>query len=166
MLTEKERPDTPPSDRKPNERHILIAVDESENAKRALLYVADFLGGQAGIQVTILRIIPEPSEDYFETDFDRADWIQEQLAGAEEMLANYREILIQSGFSKRRVHTKISFMNGTSIAGSILELQKKLNCCTIVVGRRVVSRKEEFLFGSTSSALLHAPKSCAVWIVE
>jgi hypothetical protein len=27
------------------ERHLILAVDGSENAKRAVLYVADFLGG-------------------------------------------------------------------------------------------------------------------------
>jgi len=53
-------------------KNILIAVDESENARRAVSYVAQFLGGAKGFKVTILHVIPDPEEDYFSTNADRA----------------------------------------------------------------------------------------------
>ncbi|MBI5741591.1 MAG: universal stress protein [Nitrospirae bacterium] len=148
------------------DRHILLAVDESKSAQRALLYVADFLGGQTGFRATILRIIPEQSEDYFETETDRQAWLDEQRARAGEMLDNYRKILVQSGFEEEKVAVRIISEYCRSIAECILEQQKKLGCCTVVVGRRVISRKEEFLFGSTSARMLHTAKSCALWIIE
>ena len=46
------------------DRNILIAVDESENSKRALLYVADFLGGFPGFKAIILSVIPVPDEGF------------------------------------------------------------------------------------------------------
>lgn len=148
------------------DRHILIAVDESKSAQRALLYVADFLGGQTGFRVTILRVIPEPSEDYFDRDGDRYRWIEEQHSRAAEMIGNYRRILIQSGFEEDKIEHVILTGFCRSVAECILEQQKELGCCTVVVGRRVISRKEEFLFGSTSSKMLHTAKSCALWIIE
>ena len=39
-----------------NYRNILIAVDESENAKRAVLYVRDLLEGIKGFHITIVTI--------------------------------------------------------------------------------------------------------------
>ena len=45
------------------DRHLLIAVDDSENAKRAILYVADVLRGSHGFRATILNVIPEPPEE-------------------------------------------------------------------------------------------------------
>jgi nucleotide-binding universal stress UspA family protein len=36
----------------------------------------------------------------------------------------------------------------------------------VVVGRHHKSKAEEFLFGSTSSKLIHEAKKCAVWVVE
>ena len=148
------------------DRHVLVAVDTSENAKRAVLYVADFLGGVPGFRVTLLSIVPEPSEDYFETDEERKDWIEEHSSRAEKMLRNYREVLIQSGFSEDKVVVRLEVRNCPSIADCILDDQKKLGCCTIVMGRRGISKKEEFLYGSTSNKILHSVNNCAVWVVE
>ena len=148
------------------ERHVLVALDRSEQAKRAALYVADFLGGVPGFRVTLLSIVPEPSEDYFETAQERKAWIEEHSSGAEKMLRNYREVLIQSGFSEDKVAVKTEVRNCASIADCILDDQKKFGCCTIVLGRRGISKKEEFLYGSTSSKVMHCGKNCAVWVVE
>jgi nucleotide-binding universal stress UspA family protein len=148
------------------ERHLLLAVDESENAKRVVLYVADFLGGGPGFRVTLLSIVPEPTGDYFETDEERKAWIEEHRFGAEKMLRNYREVLIQSGFSEDNVMVKVEVRNCPSIADCILDDQEKFGCCTIVLGRRGISKKEEFLYGSTSSKILHSGKNCAVWVIE
>ena len=37
-------------------RNILIAVDESENSRRAVSYVGQLLGGLADFKVTILHV--------------------------------------------------------------------------------------------------------------
>jgi nucleotide-binding universal stress UspA family protein len=148
------------------DRHVLVALDSSENAGRAALYVADFLGGVPGFRVTLLSIVPEPSEDYFETGEERKAWIEEHRSGAEKMLQNYREVLLQSGFSEDKVTVRVEVRNCPSIADCILDDQKKLGCCTIVLGRRGISKKEEFLYGSTSNKVLHSGKNCAVWVIE
>lgn len=151
---------------KTRDRHLLVALDRSENAQRALLYVADLLGGVPGFCVTLLTIVPEPSEDYFGKSQERKAWIEEHRSGAEKMLRNYREVLIQSGFSEDRVVVRVEVRNCPSIAECILEDQKKLGCCTVVLGRRGISKKEEFLYGSTSNKVLHSGKNCAVWVIE
>jgi nucleotide-binding universal stress UspA family protein len=148
------------------DRHILIAVDESENAKRAVLYAADFLGGFPGFSITLLNIIPEPQEDYFKTDEDRKRWIENQSAKAEKMLENYRQVLIQSGFREDKVAVKVDVRDCPSVAECILDELKKLEACTVVVGRRGISKKEEFIFGSTSNKILHMAKNCSVWVIE
>lgn len=38
-------------------RNIMIAVDESENARRAILYVGRLLGGLPGFKVTLLHVV-------------------------------------------------------------------------------------------------------------
>lgn len=148
------------------DKHILIAVDESENAKRAVLYVADFLGGFPGFRVTLLNIIPEPSEDYFNTDEERREWIESHRSKAKQMLENYRQILIQSGFIEDKVAARVDVRDCPSVAECILDEQEKLESCTVVVGRRGISKKEEFIFGSTSNKILHMAKNCSVWVIE
>jgi len=148
------------------DRHILIAADDSENARRAVLYVADFLGGVPGFRVTLLTIIPEPPADYFNTDMERIAWMEKNKSEAVRMLDNYRTILIQSGFSEDRVTATVDIRCCPSVADCILDMQQRLRCCTIVMGRRGIPKKEEFLFGSTSNKIMHSGKNCAVWVIE
>jgi hypothetical protein len=34
------------------------------------------------------------------------------------------------------------------------------------IGRRGISKKEEFMFGSTSTRILHIAKDCSIWVIE
>lgn len=156
------RTETGPS----KDRHILVALDESENSKRALLYVADYLGGVPGFRLTLLHVIPTPPADYFDTDEARAAWLQTEQQRMQGVLEQYRTILIQSGFKKNKVDLLIEQRHMPSLADSIIDIQKQLNCCTIVLGRRGISKQEEFIFGSTSNRILHTRKNCAIWVIE
>lgn len=148
------------------DRRILVAVDNSENAERAILYVSDFLGGVSGFHVTILTVIPEPPADYFETETERNSWLEEQKSEATRMLDKYRQILIQSGFVEDKVETIMDIRECPSIADCIIDVQRRLRCCTIVMGRRGISKREELIFGSTSNKIMHSGKNCAVWVIE
>lgn len=153
--------------RRDTERHLLAAVDESANSRRAVMFLADFFSDSRNVFVTLLSIIPEPSEDFFPTEAERLAWLQAKEAGLQEHLAGYREILLGAGFPADRIETRLSIRPGTiSIGDAILEEQEKLRCCIVVVGRRGISQSEEFVFGSTSSKILHHAKHCAVLVVE
>ena len=148
------------------DRHLLIAVDESEPAKRAVLYVADFLGGFPGFRITLLSVIPKPEQDFFESEMERTEWTRKKEDDIRSLLARYREVLIQSGFPSDRVNTLVVTEGEKPLADAILEFRCDLSCCTVVVGRGHKSKTEEFLFGSLSSQLIHLAKNCAVWVIE
>jgi nucleotide-binding universal stress UspA family protein len=155
-----------PEETQMKDKHLLIAVDESDSSRRAVLYVADFLGGFPGFAVTLLRVIPEPEVDFYDTDAELNSWIKEQADRANKMLDNYKQIMIQSGFPADKVRYRACVGEAKSFAEAILETRCDLTCCTVVVGRHHHSKAEEFLFGSTSSRLIHEAKNCAVWVVE
>lgn len=150
----------------PKNRNILIAVDASENAKRAVLYVKDLLVGLPGFHVTIATIIPRPPEDYFITEEEKNTWIENQNKTAQRILEDYRQIFIQADFREEDVASHLVMKECTSLAECILDEQRRLSCGTVVIGRRGISRKEEFMFGSTSSKILHTAKDCSVWVIE
>lgn len=149
-----------------DERHILMAVDDSDIARRAVSYVGDFLGGVPRFRITLLNVIPEPPIDFFETEAERSEWASKQRAEAEAFLERYRQILIQLGFEEDKVHALVEICRSPTVAQCIMEAQKRLKCCTVVTGRRGISKQEEFIFGSTSQQVVHAGKNCAVWVVE
>jgi len=148
------------------DKSILIAVDGSENAKRAVLYVAEFLRGLPGYCITLLNIISEPPPDYFTGKEDRQAWEEEQGIKAEKMVAEYRGILIRSGFTEDAINAVAALQDRPSVAECILGHIKELKCSTVVVGRRGITRKEEFLFGSTSSKILREAKDCSIWVIQ
>ena len=87
------------------DRHFLIAVDDSESSKRAVLYVADIVGGFPGFAVTLLSIIPEPEEDFFDSEEEQVAWTRGKLEAANRMLENYRQDLIHAGFPPEKVRS-------------------------------------------------------------
>lgn len=152
--------------RRDTERHILCAVDASENSKRAVMYLADFFTGNADVFITILSIVPEPSEDFFPSDQERDKWLAAKREETNLVLAGYKNILLGAGFTEKQIEVRLVIRQCTSIGDAILEEQKKLRCCIVVVGRRGLSHNEEFMFGSTSNKILHHANNCAVMIIE
>ena len=146
-------------------KNILIAVDESENSRRAVSYVGQLLGGVKGFRATILHIIPDPEEDYFPNPGEKEKWIGEQKKKTDMLLETYRGILVKAGFGEDAVRTRSTLRYCPSMAECILSERDDRRYGTIVVGRQGLSRKEEFLFGSVSSKIVNHARNCTVWVV-
>ena len=147
-------------------KNILIAVDASENARRAVSYVSRFLLGISGFKVLILHVICQPEEDYFPTAADKDQWIDDHKQKVDTMLENYRQLLIAEGFAPTDVAVRSTLRYCPSLAECILGERHRAKCSTIVVGRQGLSRSEEFLFGSVSSKIVNHARDCTVWVVE
>jgi nucleotide-binding universal stress UspA family protein len=148
-------------------RHILVAVDESDNAKRAVEYVALMLSGLQGFKVTLMNIVPVPPDDFFVNTEERGSWIKDHEAKSKLVLEGYRETLIKSGVDGEFVKTCIKTGEYPSVAQVILNEATLIGAGTIALGRRGISKKEEFIYGSTSNKILHSQKSCnALWVIE
>ena len=147
-------------------RNILIAVDESDNARRAVSYVGQLLGGLPGFKVTILHVIPEPEEDYFPTSTEKEKWLSQYREKIDAMLEDSRHLLIKKGFDPKDVAVRSTLRFCPSMAACILSERDETEYSTIVVGRQGLSRSEEFLFGSISSKVVNHARNCTVWVVE
>jgi nucleotide-binding universal stress UspA family protein len=147
-------------------KKILIAVDASENSRRAVSYVSKMLEGFGGFYVVFLHVINPPEEDYFSCRSEQEKWMQEHRIEIDRFLGGYRQILIREGFDPKALSLRTTLRYRPSIAECILEEQNRLGCSTVVVGRHGVSRSEEILFGSISSKIVSHARNCTVWVVE
>ncbi len=147
-------------------RNILIAVDESENAQRAVTYVGKLLGGIKGFRVAVLHVISEPDEDYFQSESEKDKWYKEYRQRVDQMLEKYRIILIDTGFDPGDVLVRSTVRYCPSMAECILAEVDQTEYSTLVVGRKGLTHKEEFLFGSVSGKIVRTAKNCTVWVVE
>jgi nucleotide-binding universal stress UspA family protein len=147
-------------------KNILIAVDDSDNSRRAVSYVAQMLGGVGGFKVAVLHVLTEAEEDYFSTPEEREKWFSQYTKKVEAMLEDYRQILLQGGFDSEDVSVRSPVRYCPSMAECILAERDTTQYHTLVVGRQGLSRSEEFLFGSVSSKIVNHAKNCTVWVVE
>jgi nucleotide-binding universal stress UspA family protein len=147
-------------------KNILIAVDDSENARRAVSYVGQLLGGLPGFKVTVLHVVPEPEEDYFPTAAQKEEWLSKYTRKIEVLLEDCRKNLIGKGFDPEDVSVRSTLRYCPSMAECILAERDETDYSTIVVGRQGLSRSEEFLFGSISSKIVNHARNCVVWVVE
>jgi len=147
-------------------KNILIAVDESENARRAVSYVGQLLGGLPGFRVTILHVVPEPEEDYFPSSTEKKEWLTQYRQKIDALLEGSRQLLIKKGFDPKDVAVRSTLRYCPSMAECILSERDETEYSTIVVGRQGLSRSEEFLFGSISSKIVTHARNCTVWVVE
>ena len=149
-----------------NYKKILVAVDASENARRAVEYVGEIVGQSLGFEITLLYVVRHAERDLFPDDKSWENRKKQDKEKAQHVLVELETLLHTHGLSEDMVSTKLLEISNFSIAQAIMDYQKSEGFGTIVVGRRGMTKAEEFLFGSISNKIVHYAKNCAVWVIE
>jgi len=154
---------------------ILLALDASEGAMKGVDYVCAMLG-KSDSEVALLHVIRDVNpliwghegEDFIpskQTVDTAAKWSEDVRMEMAPVFDEAGIRLINAGFDPNRVTTK--FITGMgSRAGAIVEEAKEGGYGTIVVGRRGLSKVQDFFMGRVSNKVLHLAKNMAVWIVD
>lgn len=162
-----------------NFKKILLAVDASENAMRAVDYTGNIAGNAQGFEVQILCIEKLPHRDLYPDENTWKEGCEETRTEMKAFMAKARERLVELGMSGISIteHYVTSCISpftdtdprcsrGTNVAQDILDVLTDGGFGTVVIGRRGVSKAEEFLFGSVSNKIIHSVKDCTVWVVS
>ncbi|KJU85623.1 UspA domain-containing protein [Candidatus Magnetobacterium bavaricum] len=147
-------------------RRLLIAVDDNEHSHRAVSFVGGLLGGLPSFSAHICHIAILLEDDAFVSEDESREWVKFIMDEKHKMLQTYRAMLIEFGFAADSISTSVVLSKQSTLADSIIGEQRNSGSCIIVVGRRGISKKEEFILGSTTNTLIHTCKDCAVWVVE
>ena len=151
---------------------MLIAVDESDYAKKVVNYVASTVKPAANI--TLFSVLPTISSNLekefrnplFSEKVVELKWmVSETKKKAESIIEECRIILLDAGFSDDTVEVKIQ-NKLVGIARDIIAEAEKGKYDTVVVGRRGLSATAAFVLGSVSNKIVQNVKNCTVWVVE
>jgi nucleotide-binding universal stress UspA family protein len=153
---------------------ILVAFDDSENAARAVKYVAEMLKREH--EITLFSVIPDiatlcemnsPSlTPYFVSEQQTFCAIQDRKSQiVHETLLKARELLIDVGFDEENITIKVDIQK-RGVARDILREAESGGYHMIVLGRRGLSRIEEFFLGSVSQKVIHSAKNLSVLVVN
>lgn len=149
------------------ENKILIAIDLSENSLKAVEYVGAMASCCSAVRITLLHIIKEPSPDIMPDENHRRSYVERVRSEVLGLMEQAAQRLKSHGIAENHIQLKIQICKRpVSVSELILHEQKSGAYGTVVVGRRGVSKREEFLFGSVSNSVMREAKHCTVWVVE
>jgi nucleotide-binding universal stress UspA family protein len=158
-------------------KKMLIAIDDSPNAFRAVEYVAQQFAGTGDLEIELVHVLPNLPAIFWdeghilsaEEKQDRKKvvdkWLADRKARMEPVFKKANDALTSKGINSRQITTK-SLSDSTDVAESILEEAKDGGYLTIVVGRRSITSGKHPLIGSVSSKIVAQGSGVAVTIVE
>lgn len=146
---------------------ILVGIDCSANAQRALDYVGTMLRPHDDVLVTLFHVLIGPQPDIHPDREQRELELEKRYRRAVRQLEAMQARLVTLGVPEDRITAKIQVCApGDNVANTLLEEQQRGGYQTVVVGRRGMSKREEFLFGSVSSKIIREARECTVWVVQ
>jgi nucleotide-binding universal stress UspA family protein len=149
-------------------KNVLLAVDNSENAMRALEHAGFVLAG-TDVNVTVFhskrdlrRFVPQEVLQ----EFPGVQKFWQKKAG--DVVAPYmkkaREMLLQAGFAENQISVKL--VDGSrSAARDILKEAEENAIGTIILGRKGYSDVKDYSMGSTTKKVLDRAADMTVCIV-
>lgn len=153
----------------PQGKKMLVALDSSEGSLRVVDHVADIIG-PGPMEVLLFHVIRsfeyggKYAQLFISPDMEK----QLNEEGGKQMEAVFnraKERLAEAGLPVSSVKTML--VTGVdSRAGAVVEQARKQGFDTIVVGRRGISRVEEFFIGRVGNKVLSFAKEHAVWVVS
>jgi nucleotide-binding universal stress UspA family protein len=156
---------------------MLIPLDGSESAMRAVDYVAQAFGHNPDVDIVLLHILPgiPPSlwddghilnEAEHQTREELVqDWEKQQAKEWQVIFAQARDKLIQAGVAPEAINSKFQAQYG-DIAEDILDEAELEGRSTIVIGRRGLTGAAKFFLGSVSAKIVNQARGIAVIIVD
>jgi nucleotide-binding universal stress UspA family protein len=154
-------------------QRILVAVDDSENALRAVKFISDHFTPNHSI--TLFSVIPDTAAicdmnspsltPYFLAQQGAFCTLEDQKKQlVKEALEKAKKNLIEAGFQEKEIAVKMETQN-KGIARDIIDTAGS-KYDVVVLGRRGLSGIKEFLLGSVSQKVLHAAKDVSILIVD
>jgi nucleotide-binding universal stress UspA family protein len=158
-------------------RRILISMDASEGAFRAVDYVGKMLGGSPNLELVLFHAVR--GFDVFQQILGRPflpshekEWVdkaEKQLEDAgkqmEPAFEEARNRLAGLGIGPGQVRHKV-VTGVSSRAGAIVDEAQVGGYDTIVVGRRGLSKVQEFLMGRVGNKVIQLAREKTVWVVN
>lgn len=155
-------------------KKLLIALDDSSSAMRAVEYAGRQFSGVEDLQVCLVHVLPNlPAifwdEGHILSDQEKKErksvvdkWVAERMARMEPVFRKAIETLTGAGIKAQQIRTK-SVSDSTDVSQTITEEARDGGYETILVGR--CNHAARHLLGSVSGKIVNQGSGVAVTIV-
>jgi nucleotide-binding universal stress UspA family protein len=155
------------------QKKILVALDDSENALRAVEFVSRTFTPDH--EITLFSVLQDMTAlyehyspeltPYFLTQRDAFTSIDDKKKDLiEEAAEKAKDLLLKAGFEEKNIILKIE-QQKKGIARDIID-EASSGYDAIVMGRRGLSSFTGFILGSVSQKVLHSAKNISIVVVD
>lgn len=162
------------------ERGLLVVLDESEVATRAVTYVGRLLGRHRGFRVCVAYVLPELPSDLLEHGgaadprteerlasslrAEQRRWVADRKREAGGLLDEATRSLRRAGMRSNTLTTRFCGpVTSKAAADEILRLARAERCRTLVVGRRRLSWFGHLFADDLRADLARRGGTIAIW---
>ncbi len=151
---------------------IVVPVDGSENALRALDYLSLVFGSKYHLKVVLFYLLPSLPQILIEgsTTSDEmarkfTELEKKNSAMAQRILSEGKKRLLDKGFKEQAVEAVFQTRE-VGIARDICNRSENMRADAIIISTRGLSRLKAFFMGETANKVLEFNRSCPVWMVK
>jgi len=153
-------------------RSVLIALDGSRSAQQAVNYAVHITGFIPGLEFVLIEVLPA-TPPYLAEEAKTDGKMLTKLTKFHEInreramlnLEKARAHLIQHGVTPERIRIKTR-PRVSGLAQDILSEAEHGFYDALIIGRRGLTRSQEFFMGSVSSQLVQHAANVPLWIVD
>ena len=142
---------------------VLIAVNDSFSSRSVIDRFIRLPFIKEEVSVTLIHVFRKPSTS---EELLGDEYILNQQNKFRETLENVKKKLLQSGFPKENVKTKLIENPYPTIYDGLLDQFNREDYNIVVIGRRRMSKAEEFVMGDSSIKLVRTLENSSVLVVK
>jgi nucleotide-binding universal stress UspA family protein len=154
-------------------KKVLVAIDDSENAMRAVEFIANSFAKDS--KITLFNVIPDTAAlcemnspeltPYFKSQQSSFCVLEEKKKElVNQAVQKARNILVDAGFDENNITVKSEVKKSGVARDIVKEAESGYN--VIVMGRRGVSGIRDFILGSVSQKVFNLAKDISVLVVN
>ena len=153
-------------------KRVVVPIDGSQNALRALDYISLIFGSKYKLKVVLFYLLPSLPQILIEgsTTSDEmarkfTELEKKNSAMAQRILSEGKKRLLDKGFKEQAVETVFQTRE-VGIARDICNWSENMRADAIIISTRGLSRLKAFFMGETANKVLEFNRSCPVWMIK
>ncbi|EFK11458.1 universal stress family protein [delta proteobacterium NaphS2] len=145
------------------EKSILVAISDSASSRAVLDCVETLFLNDKEVKITLCHIFRQPSAS---SELMGKKFTAKETKRREAILLDARARIVNWGGDPARIHTLLAAEPYPTVADGIIDQQKKYHYDIIVIGRKKMSKAEEFVMGDASVRLVRAIEDASILVVK
>jgi nucleotide-binding universal stress UspA family protein len=142
---------------------ILVALNDSVSSRKALEFMLQFSILPKDADLTLLHVFRKPSAG---EELMGEKFMNQQPAKFQKYLEDIRDKLVRNGFDPVRVEIKLTTETYPTITEGIIDQFNKGKYNMVVLGRKRMSKAEEFVLGDVGVKLVRALEGVAILVIK